>query len=115
LPIADCHRNPQSTLANPQFNRQSAIGNRQSLMSHILVVEDDADIAELIGHFLKRPDTGSTGSRQKRRAASASKVPVDLVILDLMLPGMDGLILLSGHARRPDAGVDPHHYADGEG
>ena len=29
-------------------------------MAHILVVEDDPDIAELIAHYLKRPGTASS-------------------------------------------------------
>jgi len=44
----------ESAIDNPQFNPQSTISNRQSSMSHILVVEDDGDIAELIGHFLEK-------------------------------------------------------------
>jgi DNA-binding response OmpR family regulator len=73
-------------------------------MSHILVVEDDGDIAELIGHFLEkaghRVDRLTSGSDVLPRLR---KVPVDLVILDLMLPGMDGLIVCQ--AMRADPGL----------
>jgi DNA-binding response OmpR family regulator len=61
-------------------------------MSRILVVEDDHDIAELIrrylekaGHSVHRLATG--GSVMARLRAT----PADLVILDLMLPEIDGL------------------------
>ena len=61
-------------------------------MSRILVVEDDTDIAELISRYL------TNAGHQVHRLASGADVlprlqrdPVDLVILDLMLPGMDGL------------------------
>ena len=64
-------------------------------MSSILIVEDDPDIAELIRHYLQR------GGHQVSRVASGSDVvprlrssPADLVILDLMLPGMDGLLVI---------------------
>jgi DNA-binding response OmpR family regulator len=58
----------------------------------ILVVEDDPDIRKLVELHLR--DTGydvtieETGSGGLSRALSAS---VDLVVLDLMLPGVDGL------------------------
>jgi len=61
-------------------------------MSRILVVEDDTDIADLIGHYL------TNAGHQVSRLSSGGEVmarlqrdPVDLVILDLMLPGLDGL------------------------
>lgn len=61
-------------------------------MARILVVEDSPDIAELIEHYLRGAGhtvtvlgNGSEGLRQARHT------PPDAVILDLMLPGMDGL------------------------
>src|SRR6185295_11338151 len=63
-------------------------------MSQILVVEDDADIAALIAHYLEK-----AGHRVERVTSGSDvlprlrKSPADLVILDLMLPGMDGLIV----------------------
>jgi two-component system, OmpR family, alkaline phosphatase synthesis response regulator PhoP len=66
--------------------------NYSFLMARILVVEDDPDIAELIVHYLQKAGHSTT------RLASGSQVipqlraqPADLVILDIMLPGMDGL------------------------
>ena len=61
-------------------------------MSRVLVVEDDTDIASLIVHYLKPAgydaevvDNGSDV------LAAARRQPPDLVILDRMLPGLDGL------------------------
>ena len=58
----------------------------------VLVVEDDADIAALIAHFLDRggyaSDVVNDGGRALAQALSA---PPDLVILDVMLPGLNGL------------------------
>jgi DNA-binding response OmpR family regulator len=63
-------------------------------MSNILVVEDDADIAALIAHYLEKAghqvDRLSSGSDVLPRLR---KTPPDLVILDLMLPGLDGLLV----------------------
>jgi two-component system, OmpR family, alkaline phosphatase synthesis response regulator PhoP len=71
-------------------------------MSRILVVEDEKDIAELIAHYLTRAghDVESVGSG----SAAVTKVkaaPPDLIVLDLMLPGMDGLLVCQ--ALRADA------------
>jgi DNA-binding response OmpR family regulator len=63
-------------------------------MSHILVVEDDHDIADLIAHYLEK--AGHTVDRLSSGAPVIPKLrarPADLVILDLMLPGMDGLLV----------------------
>ncbi|MBA2355862.1 MAG: response regulator transcription factor [Acidobacteria bacterium] len=61
-------------------------------MSRILVVEDDADIAELLRHYLERAshqvDVLAHGSEALARIRDQ---PPDLVILDRMLPGLDGL------------------------
>jgi DNA-binding response OmpR family regulator len=61
-------------------------------MTRILVVEDDRDIAELVSRFLEK--AGFTvdvlGSGREALAALASRPP-DLLILDLMLPQVDGL------------------------
>jgi DNA-binding response OmpR family regulator len=61
-------------------------------MARILVVEDDPDIAELIVHYLQsaghttvRLSSGADVMRQLRAQAA------DLVVLDLMLPGMNGM------------------------
>ena len=58
----------------------------------ILVIEDDSDIQELLsfnlnkeGYSVLRADTGEDGLKSAR-----SKLP-DLILLDLMLPGVDGL------------------------
>jgi DNA-binding response OmpR family regulator len=58
----------------------------------ILVAEDDRDIAELISHYLKKagwsPHLVEAGDQA---LAYLRRHPVDMVILDLMLPGMSGL------------------------
>jgi DNA-binding response OmpR family regulator len=58
----------------------------------ILVAEDDRDIAELISHYLKKsgwsPHVASAGDEA---LAYARRHPLDAIVLDLMLPGMDGL------------------------
>ena len=61
-------------------------------MARILVVEDDPDIAELIVHYLQK--AGHATDRLSAGTTVLSRLqaqPADLVVLDLMLPGLDGM------------------------
>jgi two-component system phosphate regulon response regulator PhoB len=62
------------------------------LSKHVLAVEDDKDILELITYNLEREGYEVTGvaSGEDGVDAARSEKP-DLVLLDLMLPGIDGL------------------------
>jgi len=57
----------------------------------ILIVEDEKDIAELVAYNLKREGfrTRITDSGEKCLAQAAANPP-SLILLDLMLPGVDG-------------------------
>lgn len=59
---------------------------------HIVVVEDEEDILELLRHHLSREGFQVTTSTDGDDAVKviSRKMP-DLVLLDLMLPGLDGL------------------------
>jgi len=60
--------------------------------SRVLIVEDEPDIRALIVHHLKREgyqvSAASSGEEALRQVQAA---PPDLVLLDLMMPAMDGL------------------------
>ncbi len=61
---------------------------------HILVVDDHRDIRDLLAKFLSKHAfrvTTAADGREMRRVLANSRI--DLVVLDLMLPGEDGLIL----------------------
>lgn len=63
-------------------------------VDHILVVDDDRDIRELITDYLIKSGyraTGAANGREMRAVLSSSLV--DLVVLDIMMPGDDGLTL----------------------
>lgn len=63
-------------------------------LPHVLVVEDDAEIAGLVARYLASNDyrvTTAGSGREMDRALKAD--PADLVVLDLNLPGEDGLAI----------------------
>jgi DNA-binding response OmpR family regulator len=61
-------------------------------MSRILIVEDDDDIAQLVHRYLTRAGHVADIIRAGDEAlARVRERPPDLIILDLMLPGLDGL------------------------
>ncbi|MFA7329975.1 MAG: response regulator transcription factor [Candidatus Delongbacteria bacterium] len=74
----------------------------------ILVVEDEADIRELVRHVLEKDGfpvrvaaDGETALREVRSA------PPGLVLLDLMLPGLDGLEVCRRLRAQPDTAELP--------
>jgi DNA-binding response OmpR family regulator len=77
-------------------------------VARVLVVEDHADIAELIAHCLQKaghtPTIVTSGSDVLRRLRVS---PADLVILDLMLPGMDGLLVCQAIRQEPSLASTP--------
>ncbi|MDU9393892.1 response regulator [Pseudomonas japonica] len=61
---------------------------------HVLIVDDDREIRELVGNYLKKNGLRTTlaaDGRQMRAFLDAGQV--DLIVLDIMLPGDDGLVL----------------------
>ncbi|ERK17664.1 DNA-binding heavy metal response regulator [Pantoea sp. AS-PWVM4] len=63
-------------------------------IDHILVVDDDRDIRELITDYLVKSGyraTGAANGREMRAVLAANAI--DLVVLDIMMPGDDGLTL----------------------
>lgn len=79
------------TSTEPDFPfSSSSLGND----GHILIVDDDAQIRQLAGKFLREHGyrvTTARDGREMRQALTAASI--DLVILDIMLPGGNGLEL----------------------
>ena len=61
---------------------------------HILIVDDDPDIREMLVEYFARQGLRASGAASGREMRAALKRQrVDLVVLDLMLPGEDGISL----------------------
>ena len=66
----------------------------KTMLHNILIVEDDADIAESLQYNLKRENfrvTVAESAEKGLRIALDEKQTPSLVLLDLMLPGMSGM------------------------
>ena len=73
---------------------------------HILIVDDDADIRSLLGDYLQKNGYRTTAVAEgKGMLAALDKGRVDLIVLDLMLPGEDGLVLCRNLRARSDTPV----------
>lgn len=62
--------------------------------AHILVVDDDSEIRQLVAKFLRENSyrvTTARDGREMRQVLADAKI--DLIVLDLMLPGTNGLDL----------------------
>src|SRR3546814_2695468 len=63
-----------------------------SIKQKILVVDDEPDIVELIAYNLKREGYQVyTAANGQEAVTTAKKVMPDLIILDVMMPKMDGI------------------------
>jgi DNA-binding response OmpR family regulator len=69
--------------------------------SRVLVIEDDPDIAEAISYHLQRVGISVKVARTGEEGIEAVRRGADLVLLDLNLPGMDGLEVCRVIRRQP--------------
>ena len=73
----------------------------------IAIVEDEPDIAEVLAYNLQKEGFESSTLRRGDAAFEALKEdPPDLVLLDLMLPGLDGLALVKHAAKLHGGNVE---------
>lgn len=63
-------------------------------MPHVLIVDDDEDIRQLISEYLtKNQYKTSTLPSGEHLFETLKSQPIDIIVLDLMMPGTDGLEL----------------------
>ena len=77
------------------FNRSVVTSNAQSSVTRVLLVDDDAELAELVSEYLAREgfllEAEVDGTRAVDRVTSGDH---QLVVLDVMLPGVSGFDVL---------------------
>jgi len=71
-------------------------------MINILMIEDDAQFASLLTHYLAKYNLKVTNYQDPYLGLSAGVEKYDLLILDLTLPGMDGLEVCKEMVRKYD-------------
>ncbi|MGW3358301.1 response regulator transcription factor [Streptomyces bungoensis] len=83
---------PQHPTPHPAPGTGPGTGRQPGARGRILVVDDDPTVAEVVAGYLDRAgytvDRAADGPAALERAAAHRP---ELVVLDLMLPGMDGL------------------------
>jgi two-component system OmpR family response regulator len=77
----------------PGMGERRYIG-RMEIADHVLIVDDDAEIRSLLGDYLRRNGLRASAVADGRAMWQALEHErIDLVVLDVMLPGEDGLTL----------------------
>jgi two-component system OmpR family response regulator len=77
-----------------------------SAPDHILIVDDDGEIRTLLGDYLEKNGFRTTAVPDGRAMWNAlDSARIDLVILDVMLPGDDGFVLCRSLRARGDVPV----------
>jgi two-component system, OmpR family, phosphate regulon response regulator PhoB len=104
LPSASAPQHyPRPAPAPAPASRSASPATPAPVAAHILVVDDEPDISALVAYHLARESyrvrTAASGP-EAIRAAELERP--DLVVLDLMLPGMSGLQVLEELRRRPE-------------
>ena len=83
----------------PPAGGEAPRATRDTLESepHVLVVEDDGEVRHLLARLLRENGfavSGARDGREMREVLANAAPPVDLVLLDVMLPGASGMDLL---------------------
>jgi DNA-binding response OmpR family regulator len=88
---ADADRTQGPPRADKPARKGGAAPGEGDTRRRVLLIEDDADIAEAIGYQLEKAGLAVRVARTGEEGLEAVRKGVDLVLLDLNLPGMDGL------------------------
>ena len=92
----------------PSFDTVAETVPRRDLppIAHVLVVEDDTGTRVLLGRFLSENGLRATGARDGQEMWDVlDKTPIDVVLLDVMLPGTTGLDLCRALRARSNVGI----------
>jgi len=78
----------------------------ENYKSHILVVDDDEGIRELVKQFLKKNNYLVTTAKSSEDALDKVKIiKFDLIVLDIMMPGKSGLEFTNENKKKLDTPI----------
>lgn len=98
----------ESTETGPPAHGAAAEGSRaQESRRRIVVIEDDRDIADAVSYSLERAGFTVRVARTGEEGLDVVRKGADLVLLDLNLPGMDGLEVCRLLRRQPGSAHTP--------
>src|SRR5215813_2945003 len=85
---------------------RSGINSNNGAMHSILLVDDDAELGSLMVEFFSQHSFNLTSEPDSRRGlAKALDGAYDLILLDVMMPGLDGFEILHQLRRRSQVPV----------
>ncbi|OBK14318.1 SpoIIE family protein phosphatase [Mycobacterium asiaticum] len=101
-------RESATSTAVPAAATMPAQGNREELRARVLVADDNVDMREYLANLLTASgyEVSSFADGQQALDAIRSRLP-DLVISDVMMPGLDGLQLLAALRNDPRTAALP--------
>ncbi|MFD1788258.1 response regulator [Sphingomonas floccifaciens] len=93
-------------MTTPALMLMTRLDRPVDLATRLLIVDDDPGIRELTAGFLEQHGylVGTAADATEMRAAMA-EAPYDLIVLDVMMPGEDGLSILRTLDRRSGPAV----------
>jgi two-component system phosphate regulon response regulator OmpR len=84
----------QQPAAAPSWNPRPVGGRDMAVSTEILVVDDEVDLCEIVAEYLARHGFRvRTAPNGEAMAARLQEKPADLIVLDINMPGEDGLTL----------------------
>jgi len=85
---------PEAPAAAPAPSRARPRGSPGAARGHLLLADDNADMREYVRRLLEGPYTVEAVENGTRALEAARARPPDLVLSDVMMPGLDGFGLL---------------------
>lgn len=93
------HASLANSLAGPYFaivrtdaGRPRSRNQKLKTEAHVLIVDDDKEIRDLLQEYFQKHGLRVSAARdEEEMQAALRRAPVDLIILDVMLPGKSGL------------------------
>src|SRR6266511_3557729 len=87
---------PARRIPRQALSRENSMTPSAPTQARLLIVDDDEQLAEALARrFQRTGHTATLASSGEQALEAAAQAPFDVVLLDLHLPGMDGLAVLA--------------------